>query len=466
MKPRSLIGTLIRWQTFTMGAAWLGLALWLTYTMTQLENGDLDRRMTYFAQILAETATSDASPEALAHRLQAVERIFVQGVIQTLDSAERYDAEYQVFDPHLRLLYRSAGAPSAPLVTRPGVHEIDVAGHPARVVRVSSSDGRATVILAESLQARRASILPMLRIIGGGQMLIFLVCVAVMWWSARRGLEPLRELAESVGRRQPGDLSPIEPGGAFREVRPVVSAMNVLLRREGERLEVERGFLADAAHELRTPLAAIGAQAHLLVHAANDDSRATAARHLEAGLERVSHLLTQLLTMARLEAGTPRGELQRLDAAELVRLRVASFAARARQRSIALAVVAPETLFFSLDRAGFTSVVDNLIDNAVRYAPEGGSVEVSLESPDGDLRLSVRDNGPGIPAAYAEKVFERFYRIPGTGEAGSGLGLSIVQKVAAAHHATIELARGLGERGLGVIVLFPGTPLPPHRVSA
>jgi signal transduction histidine kinase len=457
VNPRSLIGTLIRWQTFTMGVAWLGLALWLTYTMTQLENGDLDRRMTYFAQILAETATSEATPEALAHRLQAVEQIFVKGVIETLDNAERYDAQYQVFDQHGNLLYRSAGAPAAPLIARAGVHEIDLDGKPVRVARVKSSDGRITVVLAESVQTRRASILPMLKIIGGGQLLIFLVCVAVMWWSARRGLAPLRELAQTVSNRQPGDLRPIEPGGAFREVTPVVSAMNALLRREGQRLEAERGFLADAAHELRTPLAAIGAQAHLLLHASGDEGRSAAARQLEEGLGRVSHLLSQLLTIARIDAGGSGGTRESLDVAELVRIRVASFAARARQRSIAVALIAPQTLYFSVDRSGFSSVVDNLIDNAIRYAPAGGSVDVSLSMESTGLVLTVRDNGPGIPEAYLEKVFERFYRIPGNSQSGSGLGLSIVQKVAAAHHATIQLVRGLDQQGLGVIVLFPAT---------
>ncbi len=457
MKSRSLIGTLIRWQTMTMGAAWLGLALWLTYTMTQLENGDLDRRMTYFAQILAETATSETTAEALAHRLQAVERIFVEGVIETLDNADRYDAEYQVYDQLGNLLYRSAGAPATPLIAQAGVHEVDLAGHPARVARVTSSDGHITVVLAESVQARRASILPMLKIIGGGQLLIFLVCVTVMWWSARRGLAPLRELAQSVSDRKPGDLRPIEPGGAFREVTPVVSAMNALLQREGERLEVERGFLADAAHELRTPLAAIGAQAHLLLHAASDEGRSAAARQLEEGLQRVSHLLSQLLTIARIEAGSSGGARESLDVAELVRMRVASFATRARLRSITVELLAPETLVFPVDRAGFNSVVDNLIDNAIRYAPAGGSVDVSLSIEGGGLRFSVRDNGPGIPDAHIEKVFERFYRIPGNTEPGSGLGLAIVQKVAAAHDATVQLVRGLDQQGLGVIVMFPAT---------
>lgn len=457
MNPRSLIGTLVRWQTLTMGAAWLGLALWLTYTMTQLENGDLDRRMTYFAQILAETATSETAPDALAHRLQAVERIFVQGVIETLENADRYDAQYQVFDQHEKLLYRSAGAPTRAFISRSGVHEVDVAGHLVRVARVTSSDGRITVVLAESLQARRASILPTLKIIGGGQLLIFLVCVGVMWWSARRGLEPLRELAAAVSSRKPGDLTPIEPGGAFREVMPVVSAMNALLQREGARLEVERGFLADAAHELRTPLAAIGAQAHLLLHAENDNARNAAARQLEEGLERVSHLMSQLLTIARIEAADASGKRESLNVAELVRTRVASFAARARLRSIALELIAPEELVFPVDRSGFNSVVDNLVDNAIRYAPAGGSVDVSLSMESGGLRLIVRDNGPGIPCEYIEKVFERFYRTPGNSESGSGLGLAIVQKVAAAHDATVQLVRGLDQRGLGVVVLFPET---------
>lgn len=456
MTRRSLVTTLIRWQTLTMGAAWLALALWLTHTMTQLENGDLDQRMSYFAQILAETASAESDPAVLARRLKAVEQVFVTGIIENLENAEAYEARYQVFGPHGELLYRSVGVPEVPLALRPGVHEIRIAGETSRVARVTSSDGRITVVVSESARMRRASILPMLKIIGGGQFLIFVVCATVVWWSARRGISPLRDLANTVASRRPGDLRPIDAGRAFSEVVPVVDAMNGLLRREHERLDVERGFLADAAHELRTPLAAIEAQAHLLIRAADDERRHAAAHQLDAGLERVSHLLSQLLTIARIDSatGTPLASGPE-DVAELVRLRVASFADRARRRAITMELTAPDSLSFSVERAGFISVVDNLVDNAIRYAPEGGSVVTSLSLESGVLLLAVRDNGPGIPPEYREKVFERFYRIPGNAELGSGLGLSIVQRVVAAHEATIELVRGLDDRGLGVIVKFP-----------
>lgn len=455
MSRPTLIRQLLRWQALTMGAAWLLLALWLTNAMMRLENGDLDRRMTYFAQILAETATAESSPEALARRLQSVEKIFVAGVIEALDNASHYDALYQVFDRDGKLLYHSPGTPAESMILAPGVHEMRLGGDTARVARVVSTDGRVTVVLAEPLVARRASILPMLMIIGGGQMLIFVVCIFVIWWSARRGLAPLRTLAASVSARSPGDLRPIDSTGVFQEVEPMIAAMNDLLRREGERLDVERGFLADAAHELRTPLAAIGAQAHLLMHASDPEVRRTALKQLQGGMERASHLLSQLLTIARLEAGRVDVERVRLDVGEIIRARAADFAPKARARSIEMSVEAPESLLFDVSHSSFVSVVDNLLDNAIRYTPSGGSVSVSASLDGGSLVFAVRDDGPGVPQAYREKVFERFFRIPGSTESGSGLGLSIVRKIIAAHGATVELARGLNEHGLGVVVKIP-----------
>lgn len=457
MREKSLIGQLLRWQIVAMSLTWLALGVWLTLVMSRLENGDLDRRMTYFAQILAETASAETSSDSLPRRLFAVEKVFVQGVIESLENAQDYVAVYQVLDRGGQIIYRSLGAPKQPVAARPGVQEISVVGQASRVARVTSSDGRVDVILTESLQMRRASILPMLKIIGGGQLLIFFVCLGAVWWSARRGLAPLRALTAQVSARTPGDLRPIDRSLAFSEVAPLIKETNELLRREAARFERERGFLADAAHELRTPLAAIGAQAHRLVHAPTPAAQEFAKRELDLGLERISHLVSQLLTMARLEAAAPSADRDGCDIAELVRQRVADFAKRARERAITLEVTGPESLRFEINRVEWISLVDNLIDNAIRYTPSGGSVLVSFSIDEGGLTLSVRDDGPGVPDCFREKVFERFFRVPGTACTGSGLGLSIVQRIAESHRANVRLDRGIGERGLGVVVCVPQT---------
>jgi len=381
--------------------------------------------------------------------------VFVHGVIESLENAERYEATYQVLDRDGRLLYRSPGAPERPLVGPRGVHESQIGDEPVRLARVVSSDGRVQVILAESAAIRRASILPTLEIIGGGQILILLVCLIAVWWAARRGLAPLRTLAAEIGRRRPGDLRPIDGSFVFTEVAPLIAETNALLAREAERLELERGFLADAAHELRTPLAAIAAQAHLLTEAGDMESRQRVRHALEQSLERTAHLLAQLLTIARLDASDPTLGRESCDVAELVRRRVAAYADWARVRAIALEVSGPDSLVFEIHRSGVESLVDNLVDNAIRYTPPGGVVNVSIACDPKGLALTVLDNGPGIPQAFLERVFERFYRLPGTEAHGSGLGLAIVRRVVEAHQATVTLTRGLGEGGLGVFVQIP-----------
>lgn len=263
-------------------------------------------------------------------------------------------------------------------------------------------------------------------------------------------------MATQVSRRQPGDLSPLaQSGQRYTETAPIVAEINGLLAREGRRLEAERGFLADAAHELRTPLAAIQAQAHVLLTTADARARQAAADDLQQGMGRVSHLLAQLLTMARLEVGALQVNAERVDVAELARQRLAAVSQLARTRSINLVYDAPDVLISQINRSGFLSILDNLVDNAIRYTPSGGRVEVQLTGVDDGLGLVVRDDGPGIAEADRERVFERFVRLPQATEQGSGLGLGIVKRVVASQTGSLRFVDGLAGRGVGFMVLLP-----------
>jgi signal transduction histidine kinase len=460
MNHPSLVRRIIGWQVAMMGVSWIVLVAWLFHMMTAFENGDLDRRMLYFAEILAETASGTGhDPEVLARRLRAIEKTYVGGVIESLENAAGYKATYQVFDAGGTLLYRTGEASAAALTTTPGLSlTTRENGEPWRLARATSSDGSVAVIVGESESDRWGSIWPMLQIIGAAQILILASSVVITWWATRRGVGPLRTLADRISRREAGDSTPITAPLVYAEMVPIVRELNALLDRESRRLESERGFLADAAHELRTPLAAIATQAHLALGVTDVSERTRLSQALERGLERVSHLLAQLLTIARIDAPCAQFGLERTDVATVVRERLAELSVGARARSVSLALECPDTLFAEVNRFGFVSIVDNLVDNAIRYTPSGGHVAVTLGTSGGDLEFVVRDDGPGIAPEERARVFERFYRVPGSTVQGSGLGLAIVERIARAHNATVRFVDGLSGAGIGLAVRLRGVP--------
>jgi signal transduction histidine kinase len=463
LRRPSLVRRLIIWQIVAMAVAWLALSAWILFQMAAYSEGDLDRRMNFFAQSLAEAGSAAVAAgdnaAQLKRRLTSTEKNFIDGVIGAPNATQRYVPVYQLWAADGRLLYASAAAPPSPLAEqRRGFSQASFDGHDFRVVAAMSSDVAVRATVGESISQRLLANGPMLLGIGSSQLLILLWIVAVTWFAARRGFKPLTTLATQVSLRQPGDLSPLDDGRAYAETGPIVQEINSLLAREGRRLETERGFLADAAHELRTPLAAINVQAHVLVTTADAATRQAATLELQQGIERVSHLLSQLLTLARLEAGPLQGAMgayETVDIAELCRQRMADLSQLARARAVSLALDAPDALLARVQRAGFMSIVDNLVDNAIRYTPSGGEVQVQLSMDDSGVGLAVRDNGPGIAPADRERVFERFVRLPHSAEQGSGLGLAIVQRVVASQAATLRFVEGLSGRGVGFMVRFP-----------
>lgn len=459
IKHPSLLRRLVLWQVAAMVVAWLVLSTWLVVQMTSFGDGDLDQRMKTFANMLAETASASANINTdgdaeLQRRLAAAERIFVDGLMRDMNSMEGQAPLYQVWSRDGRLRHASTGAASIKMSTQGNqFSEFEFSGRRYRAVYVESSDASTVVTMAE--RADRRFSVPLLRVIkvlGLSQLMILLWCLVVTSLAGWRGFKPITALARQLADRRVGDLSPLHATRLYSETAPVVHEINALMSRESARLETERGFLADAAHELRTPLAAINAQAHLLASTADPAMRALAVEELQQGIDRVSHLLEQLLTVARLEATTVAAARETLDLAELCRQRLAPLSRLARTRAIELTLDAPDALNVSIDRAGFISILDNLVDNAIRYTPSGGHVAVRLVMHSREFELQVRDDGPGIAPADRELVFERFVRLPGQVESGSGLGLAIVQRVATAEDATLRFIEGLSGRGVGFSV--------------
>lgn len=283
------------------------------------------------------------------------------------------------------------------------------------------------------------------------------VLALLIWLTIARGLAPLDRVAAAVGRRSSALLEPLSESGLPREVQPLVGALNGLLGRLRLALDAQRSFIADAAHELRTPLTAVHLQAQLAERATDDAERRAALADLKGGLERATRLVEQLLTLAREEPGVADRPLAPIDLPALARGVVAELAPLAAAKRIDLGLNAEPGVQVQGDADALATLLSNLVDNALRYTPEGGRVDVGIAIDAGRAALSVRDSGPGIAAADRERVFDRFVRgsVASGVVRGSGLGLSIVKRIAERHGADIVVGSGLDGAGTGIVVRFP-----------
>ena len=286
-------------------------------------------------------------------------------------------------------------------------------------------------------------------------LIAFPLVLLPIWLAVRRGLRPLQQLSARIGARSPDQLAPLGVDPRYRELRPLAEALDQLLAQLRGKVEREHRFVQDAAHELRTPMAVIAAQAHVLALAPDPADRLAAERQLEQAIARASHLSAQLLALAQVEGAAP-GVCAAVDLAQLARVELAMRAPDAMARGIELALEAPDVLMAALDVPAFQSVLQNLLSNAILYTRAGGQVVVGLRGAGAGLRLTVADDGPGIASAERERVFERFHRGGGHDAPGSGLGLAIVRQAAARLGGTVSLAEGLGGKGCTFALVLSG----------
>ncbi|MCL9845592.1 ATP-binding protein [Ralstonia solanacearum] len=364
------------------------------------------------------------------------------------------DVVIRIWDGTGRSLYLSHARPDLPAQAELGFSDVVTPEGTWRVYSVAF--GPAVVQIAQPYSARHEVAARMaLRTVA--PLLILLPLLAwLVWLAVGRGLSPLGTVARQVQARDAAALSPLPTHGLPAEIRPLTTALNDLLARLGDALAHQRAFVADAAHALRTPLAALKLQLQVADRAQSDAERRAAHADLHRGVERMIRLVGQLLTLARQEPGaadTQRGPVA-LDAiaAEVV----AELTPAALQKRIDLGIgVESQPASVSGNADALRVLLVNLVDNALCYCPEGARVDVSAgHTPDGGVQLVVEDNGPGIPVAERERVLDRFYRSAQAPTGGSGLGLAIVREIAQAHDATLALeARDGG--GLRVVLRFP-----------
>jgi two-component system OmpR family sensor kinase len=332
-----------------------------------------------------------------------------------------------------------------------GFSNINVGGHSWRAYCVQQ--GNTVVQIAQPLSIRHAiaaqsaikTVAPLL--------LLIPLLGSLVWVAVSRGLSPIRRVAAEVQSRDAAALSPVSDAGLPEEILPLTHALNDLLSRLDHAINTQRTFVADAAHELRTPLTALKLQIQLAERAGNDAERNAAFSDLKQGLDRATRLVQQLLTLARQERADLDRTSQPVDLAALARSAVADFAFTAHTKRIDLGIAHADAAMVNGDADALRIMLNNLIDNAIRYSPEGGRIDVSVHAGENDASITVQDTGPGIPDSDLERVFDRFYRSAGAKTSGSGLGLAIVKRIADIHHAEVKLINTVD--GLRVIVTIP-----------
>jgi two-component system sensor histidine kinase TctE len=300
------------------------------------------------------------------------------------------------------------------------------------------------------------------------EVLLIALIGALVWYGIERGLKPLKTLQTEIGSRSHRDLSPLPEQNAPGEVRALIHAMNDLLARLAFALSAQQRFIADAAHQLRTPLAGIKTQAELALRQQKIDDVQHTLLQLNTATGQTTHLVNQLLSLARAEPGAARPHsTQKLDLTTLARDTTTDWVPRALERNIDLGfdatadVTANSTVdghapaLIEADGLFIREMLGNLLDNAIRYTQDGGRVTVRVSTANERAVLEVEDNGPGIPAHEREHVFERFHRVLGTGAEGCGLGLAIVREIAQSHNADIRLTAGANGSGTLVTIAFP-----------
>lgn len=424
--------------TLTLGAVLLALASY-AFTLDEL-NGVFDDELKQVALAALTHHSSDS-----------INR-------DTGRQGEEFAFVTQVWNEDGARLFVSSIASDIPFDSVEGFQTVNIESRPWRVYTVRAPAG--FVQAAQPLEVRRELAAKTAAKLLIPSMLMVPLIAALLHYALRRGLVPLQSAAADIGRRSAASLDPI-PGAALPdEIRPLVGSINTLMQRLSLSLASQRQFIADAAHELRTPLTALRLQVQLVENALSAHEREHAVADLRLGIERASRLVAQLLDLSRLEPDGAEHRPQALDLAALARAVVGELSVKADAKRIDLGAEAQSPVPLLGDTAALRLLITNLTDNALRYTPAGGRIDVKALIEPTRAVLEVCDDGPGIPAEEHARVFDRFYRAASATEQdqsipGTGLGLAIVKAVADRHGATLTLGVGIGGRGLSVRVAFP-----------
>ena len=373
---------------------------------------------------------------------------------------------YSIVDTNGKLLSGDAevgiNPKSTSQETNPNFRFGEVHNLPVRIVSTmvslqkNSTNTPVYIQVAETLHKRQSLADQVLIDLVVPQLLLVLFTIGIIWFGVERGLQPLFDLQTAVSKRSYLDLSEIDLPNVPTEVMILVNSVNTLMRQLESVFTAQNRFIADAAHQLRTPLAGAKAQLELALLEENPEQHKLLLSHVGESMERLSHTISQLLSLARNQQDAiPNITLTPLNLNSLAQEVTTNMVPAAIKKGLDLgfASTEPQAMIMG-DAPRLKELLYNLIDNALLYTPSGGKVTVTVAREAGEIVLSVEDNGPGIPKDEREKVFERFHRVIGTGKDGSGLGLAIVKEIAQIHQANIEIMDEPKQKGLNIQVSF------------
>ncbi|MFJ1267323.1 ATP-binding protein [Legionella lytica] len=451
------------------------LAITITTTLTAIGNYYLDQKdiQDHLDTLMAVSALSyqallgdDLHQRPLVKIQEALETIpqkvdnFYQKRFLNDEPPENYmdKFNFQVWTNGGKLLLHSSTAPKIPLASEiDGFSDKKIADQDWRVFTTYNAKAGVRTVLAERYDTRNELGHRIAQDDLYIMLLTFPLSGLLIWIIIGRGLDSLDKVAEEVANRAPSHLEPVDLQEVPEEIKPVIDELNKLFFRLKEGFEREKRFAADAAHELRTPLAALKTQAQVALHTNNIEEKNQALQKLIASVNRSTHVVQQLLTMSRLvpEAAHMDGR-DEVNLSRLARETLAMLAASAVEKQIDLEFeTSSESLTIHGNSTAIGILIRNLVDNAIRYCNENGHIIVRLSQQQNEVILEVCDNGPGIPAELRARVFERFFRILGNKSPGSGLGLGIVQQICQLHNGRVELDAPITGTGLIVRVFLP-----------
>ncbi|MGX9220653.1 ATP-binding protein [Massilia varians] len=413
---------------------------------------DADQIFDYHMQQMALSLRSSTplSNSEAQQRLQAKNEASPGG-------AGNDDMVVQMWSPDGVQVFHSVSRARLPQRAVLGFSNVKANGTVYRVFSIQSENQ--TVQVAQDLAVRRNMAGNLALRTLGPIAVMMPILMLVVWWVVSGSLEPVARVRSQVASRQADDLSPVSDAGLPDEVQPLVQELNLLFGRVRTAFDAQQSFVADAAHELRTPLAALRLQAQSLDRADTPEARKLAVQRLTAGIDRATRLVEQLLVLARQEATAAAGTVARpVDLADLARRTVADLAGVAAAKGVDVGIHHADPATVEGQPDALHILLRNLVDNAIKYTPAGGTADISVRSDtakDGcTVTVTVEDSGPGIPPEERERVFDRFYRVAGSEAAGSGLGLAIIKAIAERHGATLALGQSERLGGLSATVCF------------
>ncbi|MGO4171114.1 sensor histidine kinase [Bosea sp. TAF32] len=453
---RSLRAELLAWLLLPLAAIVAFNGWTLRRDATRTADLITDRTLLASARVIAEQVKESDG---------RVESLIPPSALEMFASPDREKVIYRVLSPSGELIAGFPDVvepPAPPQGLEPAYYEGQFRTEPVRAVALAQpviskvEGGNALVIVATTLHGRDRLVNEIWQSSLRDQLVLVGIAALLALLGLRRGLAPLLRLRDELRNRDPESLTALDRNRVQGELRPVIDALNHALERVRVYILLQRRFVADASHQLRTPLAVLKTQVAMARRDDDPQLRHEALSAIERGVDNMGRVVNQLLTLARAEPGGAALRKERLDFGAIARDVLVGLGAIAFDKDIDLSFEAPDA---ALPINGHVTLlrelVTNLVDNALRHIPEGGSVAVRLASSKAAILLVVEDNGPGIPEADRERVFERFHRLAPSTVEGTGLGLAIVKEIVAAHDGTIALTETQPPPGLRVEVRLP-----------